>query len=90
MKSNRMRNIHSYKIILILNHICMSIWQVQGHQSTLWSSTGKQYVPVRKSKKIFKGMPSTFGIADDILIVGYDTDGRGHDRTSRPVMQICT
>ena len=27
-----------------------------------------------KINKILKGLPNVFGIADDILIVGYDTD----------------
>ena len=29
----------------------------------------------RKICKIFKGLPNTFGIADDILIAGHDSNG---------------
>ena len=29
---------------------------------------------------------NVFGIADDILIVAYDADGRNHDRTLRKEM----
>ena len=29
--------------------------------------------------KIFKNLLNVFGIADDILVVGYDTDGNDHD-----------
>ena len=35
----------------------------------------------RKMDEIFKGLPNVFGIADDILILGYDADSRDHDRT---------
>ena len=38
---------------------------------------------------MFKELPSVFGIATDILILGYDVDGKDHDRTVRWVMQIC-
>ena len=31
----------------------------------------------------------SFGIANDILIVGYDADGRDHYRTLREVIGIC-
>ena len=30
---------------------------------------------------IFKELPNAFGIADDIVIVGYDDDGTDHDST---------
>ena len=29
--------------------------------------------------EIFKNLPNVFGIADDILIVGYDIAGKDHD-----------
>ena len=35
----------------------------------------------RKLDKIFKGLPNVFGFADDILVVGYDIDGKDHDDT---------
>ena len=41
-----------------------------------------------KIAKISIDLPGVFGIADDILIIGYDADGRDHDRTLRKVMQI--
>ena len=34
-------------------------------------------------------MSNVFGIADCILIVGHDADGRDHERTLRYVMQMC-
>ena len=43
----------------------------------------------KKIIKIFKGLPNVFGIADDILIVGSNADGRDHDRILRQVMQVC-
>ena len=42
----------------------------------------------QKNDKIFKDLPNLFSTEDDILIVGYDADGREHDRTVRYVMQI--
>ena len=58
----------------------MSICQVQINQTTIW------VVPVGdmfqwKIDEIFKDLPNVFGIADDMLIVDYDADGRDHDRT---------
>ena len=35
----------------------------------------------RKIDKIFKELRNVFGIADDILVVGYDNDGKDHDET---------
>ena len=43
----------------------------------------------QKSDEIFKDLPNIFGIADHILIVEYDADGRDHDRTQQWEMQIC-
>ena len=34
-----------------------------------------------KIDEIFKDLPNVFGIADDILIVGYDNDGKDHGDT---------
>ena len=36
-----------------------------------------------KINKIFKDLPNLFDMADDILIVGCDADGRNHKRTLR-------
>ena len=35
----------------------------------------------RKIEEIFKELPNVFGIADDILVVGYDRNGKDHDDT---------
>ena len=35
----------------------------------------------RKIDEIFKDLLNVFGIADDILVVGYDADGKDHDDT---------
>ena len=35
----------------------------------------------RKLYEIFKDLQNVFGIADDILFVGYDADGKYHDDT---------
>ena len=39
--------------------------------------------------EIFKVLPNVFGIADDILIIGYDGDVKDQDRMLRCAMQIC-
>ena len=35
----------------------------------------------RKIDDIFKDLPGVFGIVDNILVVGYDRDGKGHNET---------
>ena len=42
----------------------------------------------RKIDEIFKDLPNVFGIADDILTVGYDVDGKDHDDTLWRVLQM--
>ena len=34
-------------------------------------------------------MPNIFGIADDILVVGYEDNGRDHDEIVQKVLQRC-
>ena len=43
----------------------------------------------RKIDEIFKELSNMFGIADDIIVVGYDTDGKDHDETLWRVLKIC-
>ena len=33
-----------------------------------------------KIDETFNDMPNVFGIADDILVIGYDEDGTDHDK----------
>ena len=35
----------------------------------------------KKTDQLFNGVPNVFGIADDILISGFDELGRDHDET---------
>ena len=35
----------------------------------------------RKIDEILKDVPNVFGITDDILVAGYEADGRDHDET---------
>ena len=37
--------------------------------------------------KFFKDMPNVFGIADDILVIGYDKDGTHHDKAVCKVLR---
>ena len=34
-------------------------------------------------------MPNVFGIADDVLVVGYEDNGKDHDETLQKVLQRC-
>ena len=43
----------------------------------------------RKMNEIFKDIPNVFGIADDILVAGYETDGKDHDEKLQRVLQRC-
>ena len=37
--------------------------------------------------KFSDDMPNVFGIADDVLVIGYDKDGADHDTAVRKVLQ---
>ena len=64
----------------------MSIWQVQIHQLPLKVVSACD-ISQQKIDEIFKDLPNVFAMADDILIIGYDADGRDHDRSLKHVMQ---
>ena len=42
-----------------------------------------------KIDEIFNDMPNVFGIADDILVIGYDKDGTDHDEAVYKVLKQC-
>ena len=42
-----------------------------------------------KIDEIFRDLPNVFGFADDMLVVGYDSDGKDHNETIWQVLQIC-
>ena len=42
-----------------------------------------------KIDEIFKHLPGAFGITNDILIVGFERDGKDHDETLQRVLQRC-
>ena len=43
-----------------------------------------------KIDEIFRELHKVISTAEDILMVGYDVDGKDHDRTLEQVMQICS
>ena len=43
-----------------------------------------------KIDEIFRDMPNVFGITNDILVVGYEDNGRDHDETVCKVLQRCS
>ena len=74
--------------IFIPNYVCMSIWQVQIHQSVTGDGACSQYVKAKNQWNL-QNLQTAFGIADDIFIVGYNVDDRYHDRTLNQVVQMC-
>ena len=42
-----------------------------------------------KIDEIFSDMPNVFGIADDILVIGYNEDGKHHDEAVYNVLRWC-
>ena len=42
-----------------------------------------------KVDEIFSDMPNVFGIADDVLVIGYDNNGSDHDTVVHKVLQRC-
>ena len=42
-----------------------------------------------KIDETFNDIPNVFGIADDILVIGYDKDGTDHDKTVNRVLKQC-
>ena len=40
-----------------------------------------------KIDEIFNDMPNVFGIADDILVIGYASDGKDHDEVVYDVVK---
>ena len=43
----------------------------------------------RKMDKLFHELPNVFGIANDILISGFNEQGRDYDETVDKVLKIC-
>ena len=68
----------------MLNNILLSILQVSVYKTTIWSSMFQ-----KKIDELFHDIPNIFGIAADILIAGYDTDGRDHDERLGKVLCTC-
>ena len=41
----------------------------------------------QKIDEVFNDMPNVFGIPDDILVIGYNEDGTGHDKAVYNVLR---
>ena len=67
--------------IIILDHIWMPVWQIQ-IQKLPFGANPPGNMFQKKIDKILKELPNVFGIADDILAVGYNDNGRDHDNTT--------
>ena len=44
---------------------------------------------LKKIDEIFSGMQNIFSIADDILIAGFNVQGKDHDATLDKVLRVC-
>ena len=52
-------------------------------------ATPAGYMFQRKTDEIFKELPNAFGIADEILVKGYDKDGRDYNTMLCRVFKVC-
>ena len=43
----------------------------------------------KKTDELFSGMPNVLGIADDILIAGFDKQGKDNDEPLDKVFDVC-
>ena len=66
---------------IITQNICMSVWQVQIQRLPFGAAPRGDMVQ-QEIDKIFKNLPNIFGIADDILVVGYDPNGKRSGRNA--------
>ena len=66
----------------------MPVWEIQVHKTAIWSGTSRRYVSA-KNDEGFNDMPNVFGITDDILVVGYEDDGRDNDKMMQRLLQRC-
>ena len=64
------------------------MWQVQVHKIPFRVTLVSDMLQ-RKIDEMFHGLPNIFGIADDILIAGFDDPGRDHDERVDKVLEIC-
>ena len=71
-------NLNLNKKISVLNHICMSIGSYKFTRLPFGTVPAGDMFQ-QKINEIFKDLPNVFGIADGILMVGYDADGRDHN-----------
>ena len=55
------------------------------HLEQLWQAICSS----KKIDKMFNDMPIVFGTVDDILVAGYDADGKDHDEMVHRVLQRC-
>ena len=44
---------------------------------------------LKKIDELFSGMPDVFGIADGILIAGFDEWSKDHNEILEKVLQVC-
>ena len=74
-----------HNLKLSKNHHTQPHWHVifgrYGFTSLLFGVVQAGNMFQQKIDKIFKDLPNVFGIADDILVEGYDANSRYHDKT---------
>ena len=63
----------------------MSVWKDHKCKTPLSKCPYRSYVP-EKIDELFKELPNVFGIADDILVVGYGNDVTNHNVTLHRIL----
>ena len=66
----------------------MPVWQVLV-QAFAFGAVPVSNMFQHKIDKIFNNMLNVFGIADDILVIGYDKNGADHDEAVYSVLGQC-
>ena len=74
---------HNLKLDKKSSYLTMFVWQCGKYRynALLFWATPAGDMFERKIDKIFKDLPNIFGIMGNILVVGYEADGKDHGET---------
>ena len=82
---------HNLKLDEKSSYLAMFTCQFEwyGYKQLPFGAVPTGHMFQRKIDEIFKDLPNIFGIADDILVAGYESDSIDHDKTVWRVLQRC-
>ena len=66
----------------------MKVWQIQVQATIVWSRVQQVTCFRERIDEIFKELPNVHAITDDVLIVGYDSNGTDHDESPCRVLKV--